>query len=220
MTSPARFLEIFRPDAVQIDIDAPRFNVAPSQDVPVIIVTEGQRCMRAMRWGLIPSWADDPSIGNRMINARAETAASKPSFRSAFRKRRCLILADGFYEWQKTDDGKQPMFIRVDGGDPFAFAGLFERWDKGEQGPIESCTIMTTEANAVLSPIHHRMPVILPEEHYATWLDPDQDNRDTLQAILQPFNADRMDAYPVSRYVNSPRNQGKQCVQKDEGGEE
>ena len=184
LTSPARFFETFRPDAVEADFAAPRFNVAPTQKVPVIVVGEQQRCLRAMRWGLIPPWADDPSIGNRMINARAETAASKPSFRSAFRKRRCLVLADGFYEWQKTEGGKHPMFIRVDGGEPFAFAGLFEIWDKGKQGPIQSCTILTTEANAVLKPIHDRMPVILSPEQHAAWLDPQQDDRDELQAML------------------------------------
>ena len=156
-------------------------------------------------WGLIPSWAKDPAIGNKMINARAETVSEKPSFRSAFKKRRCLILADGFYEWQKTDDGKQPYHIKMEDDSPFAFAGLWEAWDKyGEE--IRSGTIITTDANDLMNEIHHRMPVILHPEDYGLWLDPDFDEKEALTSLLKPYPSDAMEAYPVSRRVNKPAN--------------
>jgi putative SOS response-associated peptidase YedK len=142
-----------------------RYNVAPTQEVVAVLSEDALRHLEMLRWGLIPSWADDPAIGSRMINARSETAAEKPFFRRAFKKSRCLILADGFYEWQKTANGKQPYYIRMEDGSPFAFAGLWESWGKhGEE--IRSCAILTTDANDLVGEIHHRMPVILPPDNY------------------------------------------------------
>ena len=141
----------------------PSYNIAPTQEVAAVLTDDGERRLEMLRWGLIPSWADDPGIGSRMINARSETVPEKPSFRRAFRERRCLILADGFYEWKRTNDGKQPYYIRMEDGRPFAFAGLWESW-RGGREEIRSCTILTTEASDRVSNIHHRMPVILAPE--------------------------------------------------------
>ena len=183
----------------------PNYNVAPTQEVAGLVEEEEKRKLEMFHWGLIPSWAKDPAIGNKMINARAETVAEKPSFRSAFKKRRCLILADGFYEWQKTYDGKQPYHIKMEDDSPFAFAGLWEVWDKyGEE--IRSGTIITTDANDLMNEIHHRMPVILHPEDYGLWLDPDFDEKEALTALLKPYPSDAMEAYPVSRRVNKPAN--------------
>jgi putative SOS response-associated peptidase YedK len=149
--------------------------------------------------------AKDPSIGNRMINARAETVSEKPSFRSAFKKRRCLIVADGFYEWQKTGNGKQPFYIRMKDSSLFAFAGLWEIWDKeGEE--IKSCSIITTDVNDLMNEIHHRMPVILHPENYGVWLDQGFEEKEVLTALLRPYRSDEMEAYAVSRRVNKPSN--------------
>jgi putative SOS response-associated peptidase YedK len=183
----------------------PNYNVAPTQEVAGLVEEEEKRKLEMFHWGLIPSWAKDPAIGNKMINARAETVSEKPSFRSAFKKRRCLILADGFYEWQKTDNGKQPYHIKMEDDSPFAFAGLWEVWDKyGEE--IRSGTIITTDANDLMNEIHHRMPVILHPEDYGLWLDPDFDEKEALTALLKPYPSDAMEAYPVSRRVNKPAN--------------
>lgn len=190
---------------------APSYNIAPTQDVAAVLSEDGKRKLDVLHWGLIPSWADDPQIGGRMINARAETVAEKPSFRSAFRHRRCLIPADGFYEWRKTGGGKQPHYIRMGDGSPFAFAGLWERWRNGRE--IRSCIIITTGANELVGEVHDRMPVILHPEDYDLWLDPDFDERDPLTTLLKPYPADEMEAYPVSRYVNSPSNDDPACVQ-------
>ncbi len=183
---------------------APSYNVAPTQEVAAIVEEDEKRKLEVFRWGLIPSWAKDPAIGNRMINARAETVSEKPSFRSAFKKRRCLIVADGFYEWQKTDNGKQPFYIRMKDSSPFAFAGLWEAWDKSEE--IRSCSIITTDANDLMDEIHHRMPVILPPENYGAWLDPGFDEKEALTSLLKPYPSDEMEAYAVSRRVNKPSN--------------
>lgn len=188
------------------------YNVAPSREVASVVAEEsGERRLELLRWGLVPSWADDPGIGNRMINARSETASEKPSFRKAFKSRRCLILADGFYEWQKTSDGKQPFHIRMEDGRPFALAGLWEEW-RGDEGEIRSCTILTTEPNAVLSTIHNRMPVILPRDAYEPWLSPEAE-KEELIALLRPYPEDGMEAYPVDRFVNSPSNDDPRCVE-------
>jgi putative SOS response-associated peptidase YedK len=167
LTNPKRLIEVFSPMKVEADLSRPRYNIAPTQNVPTIVLPGGKRVIKDFRWGLVPAWAEDISIGSRMINARAETVATKPAFRSAFTKRRCLILADGFYEWQKQDRGKQPMFIRVDGGQPFPFAGLFEVWHPGAEDETITCTIITTEPNELMKAIHERMPVILAEEFHA-----------------------------------------------------
>jgi putative SOS response-associated peptidase YedK len=182
----------------------PNYNIAPTQEVAAVVEEDEKRKLEMLHWGLIPSWAKDPSIGNKMINARAETVAEKPSFRRAFKVRRCLILADRFYEWKKTDDGKQPYHVKMEDGSLFAFAGLWETWQNGEE--IRSCTIITTDANDLMSEIHHRMPVILHPEDYAMWLDHDFEEKEVLTTLLKPYPADVMEAYPVSRRVNKPSN--------------
>lgn len=181
----------------------PRYNIAPSQ--PVAVVREAQRReVEWMRWGLVPAWAEDPQIGYRLINARAETVTEKPSFRQAFAKRRCLVLADGFYEWQRATGQRGPSlpyYFRLEDGKPFAFAGLWEHWrSKSSSEEIVSCTIITTQANERVAPVHPRMPVILTGEALWQWLDnrPPQE----LQAMLKPLPAEEMVAYPVSRRVN------------------
>jgi putative SOS response-associated peptidase YedK len=187
------------------------YNIAPTQEVAAVIAEEGKRKLEMLHWGLIPSWADDPQVGNRMINARGETVSVKPSFRKAFRNHRCLVLADGFYEWQKTGDGKQPYYIRMEDGSPFAFAGLWESWNDGRE--IRSATIITTDANDVVAPIHNRMPVILRPEDYDLWLDPDFDEKELLTSLLKPYPAEAMEAYPVSRRVNRPSNNEPSCIE-------
>jgi len=188
---------------------AVRVNIAPSQDVAAVrLGADGAsaRHFAWLRWGLIPSWAKEPGIGNRMINARAETIAEKPAFRAAFRRRRCLIPADGFYEWKTERGRKQPYRIALEGGAPFAFAGLWERWEgSGEAGAVESCTIVTTEANARLKAIHHRMPVILAPGAYEAWLDPATPGAEA-QALLRPAPSEWFTAYRVSPKINSPAN--------------
>jgi putative SOS response-associated peptidase YedK len=187
------------------------YNIAPTQEVAAVIEGEGKRKLEMLHWGLIPFWADDPRMGNKMINARAETVAEKPSFRKAFRNHRCLVLADGFYEWQKTANGKQPYYIRMEDGSPFAFAGLWESWQNGTE--IRSATIITTDANAVVAPIHNRMPVILHPEDYTLWLDPGFDEKEPLTTLLKPYPAEAMEAYPVSRRVNRPSNNEPSCIE-------
>ena len=197
--------EIAVPEPRQDDLDLkPRYNIAPSQTVPVLRLNPaGRRELALLRWGLIPSWSKDPKIAYRTINARAETIATAPAFRAAFKKRRCLVPASGFYEWKKLDDGKQPYYIGMRDSAPFAFAGLWERWDKGES-PIETFTIITGEPNSLLADIHNRMPAILDPNDYDAWLSA----ADTAipQALLQPFPAQLMTAHPVSKRVNTPKN--------------
>src|SRR4028119_1532665 len=185
------------------------YNVAPTQQVPAVLAEGGTRRLEMLRWGLVPSWADDPEIGARMINARSETAPEKPSFRSAFRRRRCLIPADGFYEWKREPGGKQPYYIRMNDGRPFAFAGLWESWHDDE---VRSCAILTTQANALVGEVHERMPVILPVEDYEAWLDPEAE-REELVSLLRPYPGDDLETFPVSRFVNSPRNNDERCVE-------
>jgi putative SOS response-associated peptidase YedK len=191
----------------------PRFNIAPTQTIP--IVRAGKDLAREcsmVRWGLVPSWAKDEKIGTRMINARGETVAEKPSFRSAVKSRRCLIPADGFYEWVRTDSGKQPHFVHFADGRPFAFAGLWERWHKGEGTPLDTCTIITTTPNELIAKLHDRMPVILPPARFEEWLEPAAMPPDRLQEVLAPYPAEQMEAYPVSTYVNKPSNDGPECI--------
>jgi putative SOS response-associated peptidase YedK len=192
----------------------PRYNIAPTQAVAVVRAPAGShhRELAFLRWGLIPSWATDPAIGNRLINARAETVAEKPAFRSAFRQRRCLVLADGFYEWQRQGNKKQPYYFRMRDGQPFAFAGLWERWE--DQGkPVETCTLLTTEANDVLRPVHERMPVILEPDTHDRWLDPAVQKAELLKPLLHPYRSEAMIGYPVSALVNNPRNESPKCVE-------
>jgi putative SOS response-associated peptidase YedK len=191
----------------------PRYNIAPSQAVAVV-ANNGKHAIEFFKWGLIPSWAKDPAIGNRMINARAETLAEKPSFRSAFKKRRCLILADGFYEW-RTEPGsktKTPMYIRLKSGEPFAFAGLWEAWRAPEDRATLSCTIITTTPNSLMEKIHDRMPAILKPDAYDRWLDPAEQEPDRLSSLLRPYPASHMTAYAVSRLVNKPEIDSPECI--------
>jgi putative SOS response-associated peptidase YedK len=189
----------------------PRYNIAPTQPIGTIL-QKAQRQFQWMQWGLIPSWAKDPSIGNKLINARAESLREKPSFRNAFKRRRCLIVADGFYEWQKIDKRKQPYYIQMHDDKPFAFAGLWDTWQPPEGEAIASCTIITTSANAIVQPIHDRMPVILSPDRYTRWLDPTLTDTQVLQDLLQPYNSDAMKATPVSSAVNNPANEKAECI--------
>ena len=181
----------------------PRYNIAPSQMV-IVIGNDGRRYMRQMRWGLIPSWAKDPAIGNRLINARAETIAEKPSFSNALKKRRCIIPADGFYEWQKLGKVKQPVRIVLKSREPFGLAGLWEQWISPANETVLTCTIITTAANDLLQAIHDRMPVILNREDEARWLDPQLDDPAQLLPLLKPYPPELVEFYPVSPQINSP----------------
>lgn len=186
----------------------PRYNIAPSQPVSAIIAG---REYRVFQWGLVPSWAKDYKIGYKLINARSETVAEKPSFRAAFKRRRCLIPADGFYEWQRTASNKkkQPFYIHLIKSPIFAFAGLWEQWEGGDGSYLETCTILTTAPNELMEPIHNRMPVIIPQPDYDRWLtaSPSQ-----VHELMQPYSADAMAAYPVSTLVNSPSNDVPGCM--------
>ena len=194
---------------------APRYNIAPTQPVTTILNSD-TTCLQQLRWGLIPFWAQNAETEARLINARAETLAEKPSFRAAFRGRRCLIPADGFYEWQHLSDGhKQPTYVRLQSGGVFAFAGLWERWSPpggGETDVLYSCAIITTAPNELLEPIHNRMPVILPPSAYEVWLSPGDIAPTVLQPLLQPYPAAEMRAYAVASTVNNPRNDSLDCV--------
>ena len=202
--------EVFAlPEAPEL---APRYNIAPTQEVAAVRAgAAGGRELVALHWGLIPAWANDRTMAARMINARAETLAAKPAFRSALRARRCLVVADGFYEWRKVGAGKRPYFIGLASARPFGFAGLWERWAGAGGDAVESCTIVTTVANELVAPIHDRMPVILEPAEFALWLDPALRDPEALQALLRPRAAAGMVAYPVSELVNSPRNDVPEC---------
>ncbi|HEY9851452.1 MAG TPA: SOS response-associated peptidase [Leptolyngbyaceae cyanobacterium] len=195
---------------------SPRYNIAPTQSIATILQnseTEEREC-KMMKWGLIPSWSKDTKIGAKMINARAETLAEKPAFRSAFKRRRCLIVADGFYEWKTQDGKKQPFYFRLADGKPFGFAGLWERWEKEDSEAIESCTIITISANELMQPIHDRMPVILDERDYDRWLDPKVQKPESLQSLLQPYRSQEMTCYPVSTKVNNARTDSPECLKQ------
>lgn len=191
----------------------PRYNIAPTQGVPVV-TNSGEDKLDFFTWGLVPFWAKDPSIGSRMINARAETLSEKPSFRNAYKRRRCLILADGFYEWQLEPGhkSKTPIYIRLQDAKPFAFAGIWENWNSPDGSQILSTTIITTQPNDLIKPIHNRMPVILPPETYSTWLQPEEMDEQILNPLLKPYDSKKMVAYPVSRAVNNPRNDSPECI--------
>ena len=192
----------------------PRYNIAPSQPVLAVRLApeSGEREVVMFKWGLIPSWAKEPGIGNSLINARADTVAEKPAFRSAFKKRRCLAPADGFYEW-KRENGKTPYYFRLKDESPFAFAGLWERWEKGDE-PVESCTLITCEANGDVAPVHNRMPVILKPEDYARWLDPKEQQSEALMRLLAPLPDDWLSVHPVGKLVNNPRNEDPRCTER------
>lgn len=190
----------------------PRYNIAPGQPVAAVRESgERGRELVLLHWGLVPHWTKDPNSGNKMINARAETLAQKPSFRAAFVRRRCLLPADGFYEWKALNGRKQPYSIRSKDRRPFALAGLWEHWEN-QTTVIESCTIITTTANELLRPLHERMPVILAEEDYDRWLDCSNQDPQTLQHLLRPYDPNQLIAYPVSTRVNSPKNDDSECI--------
>lgn len=197
----------------------PRYNIAPTQSICAVTSDSSStgRVARMFHWGFVPGWAKDPSIGARMINARAETVVSKPSFRSAFRRRRCLIPADGFYEWQKPSGGtkgrKQPYYIRMIGGGAFALAGLWEHWECADGSSIDSCTIITTQPNELVKHMHDRMPVILHRADHALWLDPEVSEPARIEPLLVPYSADLMEAIKVSTLVNSASNDVPECRQ-------
>ena len=193
----------------KIDVK-PRYNIAPTQDIAAIRVNEeAQRELTLLRWGLVPFWAKDPSIGNRMINARVETVAEKPAFRAAFRRRRCLVLADGFYEWKKERSGKTPYLITLASGKPFALAGLWEHWQaKDSEESIDSATMITTDANDFMAQLHHRMPVILEPDTADRWLAGDDD-----LVAYATSDGPPLSAWPVDRRVNNARNEGEELIQ-------
>ena len=189
----------------------PRYNAAPSQDIPVVL-DKDNRDVEMLRWGLIPFWAKDEKIGYRMINARSETIQEKPSFRNAFMQRRCLILADGFFEWQKQSGSapKVPFYFQLADGAPFAFAGIWEAWNPSPNVQVRSCTIITTEPNNLVAMAHNRMPVILDKDLMWDWLD--EKPAEALQAMLAPYPAEKMRAHPVGLAVNNPKNDSEECV--------
>jgi putative SOS response-associated peptidase YedK len=219
-----RFLTTSTPDELTAEFGLfsipadyrPRYNIAPTQPAPALVLHDGVPRLGSIRWGLVPSWAKDLSIGSRMINARAETVPTKPSFRSAFRRRRCLIVANGFYEWHKDGDGvKTPTAILPRDRRPLTFAGLWERWQPAGREPITTCTIITTAANDSLRWLHERMPVILPPDERLAWLDPATDP-DTLPDLLRTREAVALETYAVSNLVNSPRNDQPECLEPAE----
>ena len=209
--------------AAQFDVAEPerladRFNIAPTQPVGIVRLERGgaEREWALVHWGLIPSWAKDPGIGSRMINARGETVAEKPSFRAAMKRRRCLVPADGFYEWKRIGKRKQPYYIRLRSHAPFAFAGLWEIWAGPDGSELESCTLITTTPNELMADLHDRMPVILAPEDYAQWLgtgqDADRREIGQLQHLIRPYDAADMQAYPVSTNVNNPMHEGEALI--------
>ncbi len=197
----------------------PRYNIAPTQPVGLVRMqpqTQAREWALTL-WGLIPSWAKDPGISASLINARAETVTEKPAFRAAFKRRRCLVPASGFFEWQRQEKRKQPYYITLRDDGPFAIAGLWETWHSPDGSELQTCTLLTTEANELMEPLHNRMPVIIAPEDYATWLGSGKDDPpqylDQLRHLLRPYAADAMKAIPVSTFVNNARNEGAQCIE-------
>ncbi len=192
----------------------PSYNIAPTHSVLTVVQRDGTNTLESMQWGLVPVWAQDPKIGSKMINARAETISEKPSFKRLLKSRRCLILADGFYEWRQGEGKKKtPLHIRMKSEQPFAFAGLYDTWTPPQGDPLTSCTIITTTANELMATFHHRMPVILPQPNYARWLDPSFQDTETLLSFLTPYPASEMVAYAVSDQVNSPNQNSPRLIE-------
>jgi putative SOS response-associated peptidase YedK len=203
---------VFGIDSVTFDY-TPSYNIAPSQDV-LLVVNDGKRRLIKSRWGFVPPWAKDISDGYKMINARAESVAEKPSFRQAFQNQRCLVVADGFYEWKKEGTRKRPFYIRLKSGRPLGFAGLYNIWRSPEGEQICTSTIITTDANELVHPLHDRMPVITAPDAYDTWLDPNIHDRALLQNILKSYPSEELEAYEVTPMVNSPKNNAPENIQK------
>jgi putative SOS response-associated peptidase YedK len=199
-------------DGVQAALEQPRYNLAPTQQVPAV-VNDGARQLTLLRWGLVPGWARDVAIGNKLINARAETVADKPSFRTALRRRRCIVVADGFYEWMQSARPKRPFLFQRRDGRPFAIAGLWEEWHPPDgSAPLRTCTLVTTQANALLAPYHERMPVLLEREAWECWLTPGALEPAQLKSLLVPAPVEGYHAHEVSRVVNLPAHDGPECV--------
>ena len=194
----------------------PRYNVAPTNRVPVVIEGQnGERRVEMMRWGLVPFWARDESIGSRLINARAETIAEKPAFRAALKSRRCIVPADGFYEWTGAAKERRPLHIRMQSGEIFGLAGLWEAWNQpggDDHGPLQTFTIVTVPANELMAALHDRMPAILRAEAEAAWLDPSLKDVHAAESLLRPYPAEEMTAYPVDPMVNRPGVEGPECI--------
>jgi putative SOS response-associated peptidase YedK len=198
------------PEARPLEL-TPRYNIAPTQQVPVARQdANGRRTVSMLRWGFVPSWSKDGKISP--INAMSETVADKPMFRSAFKKRRCLFVASGFYEWLKEGKKKLPLHFRLRSGGPLAFAGIWETWHDAEGEAVETCAILTTAANELVRPTHDRMPVILKPDYFRQWLDPAEQDKNALAHLLQPYPADEMTAVPASEYVNNARHEGDACL--------
>jgi putative SOS response-associated peptidase YedK len=215
-TPPGVLAEYFGVDEVRSEPEAPSWNVAPTDAVPAVVVRREHRLLGVFRWGLVPSWATDRSGAARMINARAETLSTKPAFRAAFARRRCLLPADGFYEWERRADGtKRAWFIHRADSAPMAMAGLWEVWRDGEGELLRTCSVVTTVANSLMTTIHDRMPVLIEPEAWATWLDPANDDTDDLGRLLVPADPRLLERYPVSTLVNSVRNNGPELLEPD-----
>lgn len=208
--STADIIKEFAVDEVLAE-STPSYNIAPTQMVSGI-VNDGSNCLVQFQWGLIPSWAKDPSIGRKMINARSETLLEKPSFKKAFKQQRCLIISDGFYEWRKDGKVKTPYFIRLRAHKPFGFAGLFDIWTSSKGEKTKSCTIVTTESNELLKPVHSRMPVIIPKDDEPLWLNSAIQDKMQLLSILKPYPSNDMECCKVSHSVNSPLNNSPDCI--------
>ena len=200
------------PGDVEIIIK-PSYNVAPTHDIPIVVMN-GKRRLVGSRWGLIPSWAKEEKAGYSMINARAETVAEKPAFRSAFRKHRCLVVADGFYEWLHTEQGKKPVYVHLKSGKPMGFAGLYSMWTSPEGEKISTCSIIVTDANEILAPIHDRMPAILGSHDFDDWLNPVVEEPTKLLPLLKPYSSDELELYNVSTKVNSPKNNAPELIER------
>ncbi|MFF2532749.1 SOS response-associated peptidase [Brevibacillus sp. NPDC058079] len=192
----------------------PRYNIAPGQLIPAIISDRGKRRIGQLKWGLVPSWAQDEKAGYKMINAKSETVREKPAFKNLFARKRCIIPADGFYEWKRLGKEKQPMRIMMKTGEPFALAGLYDTWTSPEGERLHTCTIITTKPNDVVADIHDRMPVILKKDDEAIWLDREKFDADLLQSLLVPYDHEQMKAYPVPAMVGSPKNDMPECIQE------
>jgi len=221
VSSPTILAERFKVEQVRVTETEQNFNVTPRAEVPVVAESQGERVLDLVRWGLVPSWAKDVKIGDRQINARAEKVASSNAYKRAFAQRRCIIPADGFYEWQVVEGkkAKQPWFIRRRDGEPLAFAGLWEVWhdpndpDQENAPRLRTCVIITTDANEALRPIHDRMPVVLPESAWDEWLDRDNQDIDGLQGLLVPAPPEEFEAWKVPLLVNKPANNGPELVE-------